>query len=634
MDGENHPIETINDAIEIGEIKEVIGCVPEAFDDMSLEINHILKRLYGKACSFAHSALTNNALLDVYESVEWQYIDRFWNLASSTKAYEKINSDELEELLSRHSLCISNVMSHYGLVQKFDQHIRAVLSKNIDAAVSIIVGNFGAEVRSKEMIYLPPSLTGSDIDEIVLRYLSETNPNLNYVQVLMNWPSAAAKDYSSSIEVRIKAKRRYEELSKQLFDETGSIEYGIEASISGNQIACKDSYVDGNTLKTFFGEEWLSRYLDHPTIMNNCAYVFDYLDERGLLTCPAHEHDESTLMKTFGMRAKDEYDNNIFFKMRQDLLIEETALYAKLLERNGRRLEDAIEWTYNVYFAKELGIGGFSISLPATGCSWLDKCKAMGPELERALKAYSLYSKMHVIDSDYFRFENFKLFSEFKSLHRNKYVIRGDRYDEAAKPLFWDQSLLAFASRIKSPEDNLWDLLHKHVVHVDDYDGDYRSAIESLINKGFLAESDKDGRLLPSKKAHYLKKIWDSSAYPLWRCSKATIDGAHELVKQGYLKYSDALFSPDEASYLNYMFNNAIHSNALALRNSYDHGNSPVDDPNSSQFARDYYLFLTLLIEITLKISEELIRYTGNGGDLELIDWPMYGKHLAGCRKR
>ena len=634
MDGENHPIETINDAIEIGEIKEVIGCVPEAFDDMSLEINHILKRLYGKACSFAHSALTNNALLDVYESVEWQYIDRFWNLASSTKAYEKINSDELEELLSRHSLCISNVMSHYGLVQKFDQHIRAVLSKNIDAAVSIIVGNFGAEVRSKEMIYLPPSLTGSDIDETVLRYLSETNPNLNYVQVLMNWPSAAAKDYSPSIEVRIKAKRRYEELSKQLFDETGSIEYGIEASISGNQIACKDSYVDGNTLKTFFGEEWLSRYLDHPTIMNNCAYVFDYLDERGLLTCPAHELDESTLMKTFGMRAKDEYDNNIFFKMRQDLLLEETDLYAKLLERNGRRLEDAIERTYNVYFDKELGIGGFSISLPATGCSWLDKCKAMGPELERALKAYSLYSKMHVIDPDYFRFENFKLFSEFKSLHRNKYVIRGNRYDEAAKPLFWDQSLLAFASRIKSPEDNLWDLLHKHVVHVDDYDGDYRSAIESLINKGFLAESDKDGRLLPSKKAHYLKKILDSSAYPLWRCSKATIDGAHELVKQGYLKYSDALFSPDEASYLNYMFNNAIHSNALALRNSYGHGNSPVDDPNSSQFARDYYLFLTLLIEITLKISEELIRYTGNGGDLELIDWPMYGKHLAGCRKR
>ena len=525
-------------------------------------------------------------------------------------------------------------MSHYGLVRKFDQQTRTALLENTDAAVSIVVGHFGADGRSKEKIYLPSSLTGDDIDEIVLIYLSGNNPNLNYVQVLMNWPSAAAKDYSPSIEVRIKAKRRYEELSKQLFDETGSIEYGIESSISGNQIACKDSYVDGNTLKTFFGEEWLCRYLDYPTIMNNCAYVFDYLDERGLLTCPAHEHDESTLMKTFGMRAKDEYDNNIFFKMRQDLLLEETALYAKLLERNGRRLEDAIEWTYNVYFAIELGIGGFSISLPATGCSWLDKCKAMGPELERALKAYSLYSKKHTIDPDYFRFENVKLFSDFKSLHRNKYVIRGEHYDEVAKPLLWDQSLLAFASRIKSSEDNLWDLLHKHVVHVDDYDGDYRSAIESLVNKGFLAESDKDGRLLPSKKANYLKIIWDSSACPLWRCPKVTIKEVSELVKQGYLKYSNALFSPDEAAYLNYMFNNAIHSNALALRNSYDHGNSPVDDPNSNQFARDYYLFLTLIIEITLKISEELIRYTDHGGDLEFIDWPMYGEHLANCRNR
>ena len=215
-------------------------------------------------------------------------------------------------------------------------------------------------------------------------------------------------------------------------------------------------------------------------------------------------------------------------------------------------------------------------------------------------------------------------------MHRNKYVIKGERYEEVAQPLFWDQSLLAFTFRIKSSEDNLWDLLLKHLVHVDDYDGDYRLAIESLINKGFLVESDKDGRLLPSKKAIYLKIIWDSSACPLLRCSKANIDGAHELVKQGYLEYSNALFSPDEASYLNYMFNNAIHSNAVALRNSYDHGN----DPNSNQFAQDYYLFLMLLIEITLKISEELIRYTGNGGDLELIDWPMYGEHLAGCRKR
>lgn len=47
------------------------------------------------------------------------------------------------------------------------------------------------------------------------------------------------------------------------------------------------------------------------------------------------------------------------------------------------------------------------------------------------------------------------------------------------------------------------------------------------------------------------------------------------------------------------MFNNVVHSNAVVLQNSYDHGNSPVDDSNSSQFARDYYLFLMLIIEIT-----------------------------------
>ena len=633
MDGECHPIETINDAIEINEIKRVIGCIPEAFVGLDLDTDRIVKKLYSKACAFVHSEISSNSLEDVYESIEWQYIDSFWNLAASTKAYDKISPDELGELLHRHSLCIANVMSHHELVRKFDQQIRTALLDNVDAAVNIIVGHFGAEGCSKDKVYLPPSLTGSDIDEVALTYLSEKNPNANYVQVLMNWPNAA-KVYRPSIEVRIKAKRCYEELSERLFDETGSIDYGIESSICSNQIACKDCYLHGNTLKTSFGEEWLIRYLDYPTIMNNCAYIFDYLDEYGLLTCPAHEHDQSTLMKAFGMRAKDEYDDNILFKMRQNLLLEETALYAKLLERNGKRLEDAIEWTYNVYFAKELGIEGFTISLPAPGCSWLDKCKAMDPGLERALKAFSLYSKMHVIDPDYFRFENFRLFSDFQSLHKNKYVIRGERYDEVAKLLFWDQSLLAFASRVDSSEDNLWDLLLKHSVHVDDYDGVYRSGIESLIVKGFLIESQKDGRLLPSKRLRYLKVIWDSSAYPLWRSPKANLDEAQELVNQGYLKYSNKLFTPDEASYLNYMFNNAVHSNALALRNSYDHGNCPVDDPNSSQLARDYYLFLMLIIEITLKISEELIRHTDHGGDLVFIDWPMYGEHLMKYRNQ
>lgn len=62
IDGESHQIQTINDAIEIGETKKVFECVPGAFVDMGLDIVGILNKLYGKACSFTHSALINNAL--------------------------------------------------------------------------------------------------------------------------------------------------------------------------------------------------------------------------------------------------------------------------------------------------------------------------------------------------------------------------------------------------------------------------------------------------------------------------------------------------------------------------------------------------------------------------------------------
>lgn len=212
---------------------------PEAFADLDLDIDRIVKRLYSKACAFAHSELLNNSLIDVYESIEWQYINNFWNLVASIKAYVKINPDEIGELLRRHSLCIANVMSHFGMVQKFDHQIRAALLENVEAAVSIIVGHFGANGPSNEKIYLPPSLTGIDIDEIVLKYLSENNPNANYVQVLMNWPNAATKDYRPSIEVRIKAKRRYEELNEQFLMKLKALNTELNLQLAAPRLHAK-----------------------------------------------------------------------------------------------------------------------------------------------------------------------------------------------------------------------------------------------------------------------------------------------------------------------------------------------------------------------------------------------------------
>ena len=100
-----------------------------------------------------------------------------------------------------------------------------------------------------------------------------------------------------------------------------------------------------------------------------------------------------------------------------------------------------------------------------------------------------------------------------------------------------------------------------------------------------------------------------------------------ELIRDGVLEYSQKLFTPDESSYLNYMFNDAVHSNARALRNQYDNGNELVSD-SVDKYSYDYYLFLALLIGIMLKINEEFAYHSGCERDIDFIEWPLYGSHL------
>lgn len=625
-DAENYSIASINDAIEIHELKLVCQCLPAAFENE--DVSGAVTTLFGRACRYVSDLFSSFPIDDVYEDVERQYSDKFWRLVFAASLYRLINPDALYRLLDQHSLCIGYVLSDKKMTNQFDNVLREILVNHVDAAVGLIVERLGADGRNKEKLYLPPSLSSSDIDDLMLSYVTKDDPNPNYCEVLSRWPNRSASRYRPSARVIVTAKKVFEKSRDSFFSENEGLTFGTEVVISRAQRECKDYYVVGNTQRYVFGKEWLTSYLDAPSIMNNCIYIFNYLDESGFLYCPSHAHEESTLMSCFGIHAVDEYRIGIQFNLREQLVLSETYMYADLLTDCGKRLETAIEWVYNDYIDKEFHIKGFSLSLPAKSSSWLDKCKSIGPEIERVLKAYALYSKNKEIDGDYFRFESVKLFSDFESLNGRKYAIEGDCFQGVAFSLCSDQSLLAYVPGIESAATSLYELLIERSVRVEDYEKPYQQEIKNLIGADYLFEREGDGRLLPTKKAKCVKGVWDKSAYPLNRQSEEVLSAIETLVKDGILKYSSKLFTPDEAAYLNFMFNDAIHSNARALRNKYDHGNEPVNDSNADIYKRDYYMLLALLIGITLKINDELILLTSDGGELDFIEWPMYGEHI------
>lgn len=84
---------------------------------------------------------------------------------------------------------------------------------------------------------------------------------------------------------------------------------------------------------------------------------------------------------------------------------------------------------------------------------------------------------------------------------------------------------------------------------------------------------------------------------------------------------------------MSYIFNNRRFSNALALRNTYDHASSFIRNPNDSQFVNDYYVLLTAMISLTLKINDELVRWSRNDISMDIIDWPLTGEKWKGLSR-
>ena len=172
------------------------------------------------------------------------------------------------------------------------------------------------------------------------------------------------------------------------------------------------------------------------------------------------------------------------------------------------------------------------------------------------------------------------------------------------------------------------------MVTFDDYDAVYAEVLQQLVDRQLVSACEETGALSPTPRSICLKAVWDNGAIALGGCGDgdlALIDG---LVSDEMLSYCGKLFTPDEAAYLDYMFNDASFPNSQGLRNRYDHAHSPIADPDAEGIQSDYYRMLTLLVAITLKINDELSAATGRGYLENFVDWPYYDESVLELAKK
>lgn len=635
-EGPHIQIETINDAIEAHQLKLTFETVPELFEKAEgIDVASVVSALFANACKYTRETLASSGILGIYEELEMQYATQLWGLVHACGAEKMISGEEIDELLSRHIECLAPILENDKLVKLFDAEIRKSLVDNPNYSAELLIREYATESRGQNAIYLPKCLSQGDFDSIMAGYLDDQRANPNYMEVLFNWPSGATKcRFSPSPDVKVRAKRAHDEAMDAIFRQGTGLKYGAGVRIDPEQIACKGVKAEGLTLTYSFSETWLAKYTDNASIMNNCRYLLDVVDRSGLMSAPAHSHEESGLLATLGSHVLGEYRMNTISSMRESLANVEVIAYANFLESRGSRLEDALEWTYNDYFEEEYSISGFTLALPTRGTSWLDKCKSIGPEIERAVKSYSIYLRIGKIDGDYFPYESFKTFGTLNALSEKKYAVDGACFYKWGFYLFSDQCMLTYRRGHRDRARCFFDLISNAMVTFDDYDAAYVEVLQQLVDRQLVSACEETGALSPTPRSICLKAVWDNGAIALRGCGDgdlALIDG---LVSDEMLSYCGKLFTPDEAAYLDYMFNDASFPNSQGLRNRYDHAHSPIADPNAVNIRTDYYRMLTLLVAITLKINDELSAATGSGYLENFVDWPYYDESVFELAKK
>lgn len=573
-----------------------------------IEVKEQLRDLKNIYCRF-FSQINEDTILAYYEDIEPQYMDDFWEIVEHYKIYKKISDKTIEKILGLyHISALRYILQHKKLVGEYNNQLSQYMLDDSHSVEFLIKVFIEKESANSPIYHLPNGLDQTDYASIILKYLDLDDANLNFICALYN--AKPSGRFAILDEIKYKLKQKMEEIETTHFKPENMIQYKMTVGIRKQSQIVEYQSGQKSDLEIYFDQNWLEKYLDYPTILNNFIFVFNFIDWQGRSELTKKTGEESILLTLLRINGKDEY--NLGFVQKNKILtyLYSMQAYYDFLRQRGILLEDLISWFFTNYLKEEFNVTGFMLNLDiGIHNSMLSHIKQILPEIERALRQYNLYIREGKIDPNRLAISSTPIkISETKSLLKNKYVYTDSKdIKKECFLLFSDQTTLNFivepdANQIR--EDNLHNLLVHHPVYLKDYPEFEHGKLQYLKNAGSILVAS-DGKIIVNTiRCRILKEIYQSKVINsyYYKRSSTLYPYLCQMVEKGELKYDDSLFCKPERDLLNYLLNRSQFGDGLDLRNRYVHG-TYLQNENIQR--EDYMIILTVFILIVLKINEE-----------------------------
>lgn len=555
------------------------------------------------------NSISEDNLKDLYLSLDFDYNEDYWTLMEKYKIYKKISQDAFYDLISHPEVSLRIILKH----RKITNYYGATIAKRMledTASAEILLEKFEMSHNSVDEINLPNELTSSDKEKIIYDYIGSIEPSLTCLRLIVN-----TKEFSISDLSRYNAKKRAEAEEARIFEKSAGLTMETVVTFSKNQDEERLIKREGQNWYFSYSLKWLQDNDDYPTLLNNFIYLFEYVDLQMRITCINNGHEMGVFERITVSNSKNAYKTGIAFKTKNMLAQLQMIAYHRELSNMNIRLEEVIEWFFKYYINDEFGIDGFRIKLPSAQSLYFEKCRAVLPEIESALKQFRLLVLYDSINHDLLQMSSSKLpYKEVPSLLENKYVYGcGDEYNKIIFLFFSDQCALSFSKEKAERYSNFFDLILNENSCIDDYLDFHRPSLDWLLEKSYILIDEK--RMIKPcyiEQLQILKDLNKNEFINYWRYSSNSQAVIMELYKKGIVRFENSLLSIPEQNYLNYYLNKSSFNNALDLRNMYSHGTQPSGEGNENIHEQNYMTFLRLFILIIIKINDELcIKHSG-----------------------
>ncbi|MDP8050952.1 hypothetical protein QJU23_00745 [Pasteurella atlantica] len=565
---------------------------------------------YGNIIGKFISTINNDNVIEYIDNLEFQYVKLFWEVISNFNCFKKISKVTFNKILDCKPHSIQSILKNEKLVEYYSNELKFFLI-DYEYSAEIILSIY--EKDNSSNLYLPKSLTLSDKEHIILKYLSNENfnvINLNYIALIKDIKN---NDFlKTSDKTKLIAKRLYEEKITEYFTFNQSVERATYVGFSKDMDKIKDIKIDGNTTSFFYNLDYIINNNESYALFKNFKYLFEYIDEKNRITLVSKPNKMSTFERMMNETSKYHYLKGFAFDSFETISLLQIRGYTEILiKKLNISLEEIIHRIFTKVFQERYDFSAnTSFNIPSTQ-SYLEKIRILAPEFESILKQFKLFVEDSDIDLELLQISSKPVhFSEIPSLNHYKYIyLNNDNptLENILTLFFSDQTLLYYVEPYKDKNyRTFWDLLVNEEVLFNNFEDYQKDKLNFLIEKELIfIDENKFIRFSNLTRLHILKDLYDNEVGSYYHYPAEFQQEVKIMIDEDLIYFEGSLLSIPEQKYFNYYLNKSEFVNGLDLRNRYVHG-TQANANKGDEHERAYLTYLKLLILVLLKIDDDL----------------------------